>query len=144
MAIKAGRFYLLQVGDGGSPETYATVAGLQVTNHQIANAEVDTTTKDDNGNMTLLGVKTKFSMTINAEGRPDDVDVTQDVLDKAFSGTLHNFRLIYNSDGTTFDTYEFAGQITSYERAGDVEDAETFSLTIMVSGEVTRAVDQTS
>lgn len=143
MAIKAGRFYLLEVGDGGSPEAFTLIAGLQVTNYQITNAEVDVTTKDDNANMTLLGVKTKFSATINAEGRPDDVDVTQDILDKAFSGTLHNFKLKYNSDGTTFDSFEFAGQITSYERGGDVEDAETFSLTIIVSGDITRAVDQT-
>lgn len=143
MAVKAGRRLILEVGDGASPEVFTQVAGLTETGFTINNEGVDITNKDSAGWRTFLADANIKSISISADGRPDDVAVSQTILADAYSSTtLTNYKLVYNSDGTTWDTITGAFQVTSYERSGPTDDGETFSITLESSGTPTFAVDQ--
>ena len=41
MATQKGSLFLLKVGDGGGPETFTTVAGMQATNFKLNTGTVD-------------------------------------------------------------------------------------------------------
>lgn len=49
MPVETGGAYLLKVGNGGSPVTYATVAGMRKTQTLVSGEVVNTTSKDSGG-----------------------------------------------------------------------------------------------
>ena len=142
---KQGRRFLLQVGDGASPEVFTTIAGLRNTNFTINNEAVDITNKDSSGWRTLLAGAGTRSLSVSADGVMDDVAVTQTILTDSYSsGAFKNYKIVYNSNGTTWDDIEADFQITSYERGGEDAAEETFSITLESSGTPIFSVDQTS
>ena len=54
MAAQKGSAMLMKVGNGGSPETFTTIAGLRSTSLTINNESVDVTNKDSSGKRTML------------------------------------------------------------------------------------------
>ena len=54
MTTQQGSLFLLKVGDGGGPETFTTVGGMQATSFNINTASVDVTNKGSNGMRELL------------------------------------------------------------------------------------------
>ena len=68
MAIEKGSAFLLKVGNGGSPPTYQTVAGLRTTQLSVNGDPVNVTSKDSGGWRELLsgaGVRS-----VSASGLP--------------------------------------------------------------------------
>ena len=49
MSVEKGSAFLLKVANGGSPVTYATIAGLRTTQLSINGEAVNVTTKDSGG-----------------------------------------------------------------------------------------------
>ena len=54
MASQKGSLFLLKAGDGGGPETFATVGGLKTASFNINTASVDVTNMGSNGMRELL------------------------------------------------------------------------------------------
>ena len=140
MAVKKGREMLVYTGAFGSATLIATV---QTTSFSLNNEAVDITNKDSSGWRTLLdGAGTK-SATISFTGVFDDVASAETVRGYAFANSINTFTLVFNSDGTTGDTVEGSFQVTGYERAGDHNNEENYSVTIESSGALTYTADQT-
>ena len=139
MAAKQGREFLLRQG---TLESGTNVAGLRATSFSIGTEAVDITNKDSNGYRTLLEGAGTLSLSITAEGVYDDAVVNDTLRGYAMAGSINTFTIIFNSNGTTADTLQASFLITSYERAGDHNNEETFTLTLESSGAWTYAADQ--
>ena len=131
MAAQKGSNFLLKENSTGTP---ATVGGMRSTSMSINGEMVDITTKDSNAFVTSGNDKARDilqgggirSMSLSASGVFTDSSTENLVRGFAFDGSIQNYDLIF-SDGS-----KIAGAflITSYERAGEYNGEETYSLTL--------------
>ena len=138
MAAGKGSSFLLKENSTGTP---ATVGGLRSTSMSINGEMVDITTKDSNAFISSGNDKARDllqgggvrSMSITASGVFTDSSTENLVRGFAFDGAIQNYDLIF-SDGS-----KIAGAflITSYERAGEFNGEETYSLTLESSNTIT-------
>ena len=131
MAAQKGSNFLLKENSTGTP---ATVGGMRSTSMSINGEMVDITTKDSNAFVTSGNDKARDilqgggirSMSISASGVFTDSSTENIVRGFAFDGSIQNYDLIF-ADGS-----KVAGAflITSYERAGEYNGEETYSVTL--------------
>ena len=137
MAAGKGSSFLLKENSTGTP---ATVGGLRSTSMTINGEMVDITDKDANAFITSGNDKARLllqgggvrSMSLSASGVFTDSSTENLVRGFAFDGAIQNYDLVF-SDGS-----KIAGAflITSYERAGEYNGEETYSLTLESSGTI--------
>lgn len=138
MAAGKGSSFLLKENSTGTP---ATVGGLRSTSMTINGEMVDITDKDagafissgnDKARVLLQGGGVR-SMSLSASGVFTDSSTENLVRGFAFDGAIQNYDLVF-SDGS-----KIAGAflITSYERAGEFNGEETYSLTLESSNTIT-------
>jgi TP901-1 family phage major tail protein len=138
MAAGKGSSFLLKENSTGTP---ATVGGLRSTSMTINGETVDITTKDSNAFISSGNDKARDllqgggvrSMSISASGVFTDSSTENLVRGFAFDGAIQNYDLIF-SDGSKISG---AFLITSYERAGEFNGEETYSLTLESSNTIT-------
>ena len=138
MAAGKGSSFLLKENSTGTP---ATVGGLRSTSMTINGEAVDITSKDSNAFISSGNDKARDllqgggvrSMSLTASGVFTDSSTENLVRGFAFDGAIQNYDLIF-SDGS-----KIAGAflITSYERAGEFNGEETYSLTLESSNTIT-------
>ena len=138
MAAGKGSSFLLKENSTGTP---ATVGGLRSTSMTINGEMVDITDKDSNAFITSGNDKARLllqgggvrSMSLSASGVFTDSSTENLVRGFAFDGAIQNYDLVF-SDGS-----KIAGAflITSYERAGEYNGEETYSLTLESSNTIT-------
>ena len=139
MAAQKGSALLLKSTPTGGSET--TIAGLRSTSMTINGEMVDITTKDSDalvsGGVTkareLLQGGGVSNMSISASGVFTDSALENDIRVRAQKGQIDTYKLVFG-DG---DNIAGSFQITSYERAGEYNGEETYSLTLESSGQVT-------
>ena len=138
MAAGKGSSFLLKDNSTGTP---ATVGGLRSTSMTINGEAVDITTKDSNAFISSGNDKARDllqgggvrSMSITASGVFTDSSTENLVRGFAFDGAIQNYDLIF-SDGSKISG---AFLITSYERAGEFNGEETYSVTLESSNTIT-------
>jgi TP901-1 family phage major tail protein len=138
MAAGKGSSFLLKDNSTGTP---ATIGGMRSTSMTINGEMVDITDKDSNdfissGNdkaRTLLQGGGVRSMTISASGVFTDSSTENIMRGFAFDGAIQNYDLVF-SDGSKVSG---AFLITSYERAGEFNGEETYSVTLESSNTIT-------
>ena len=138
MAAGKGSSFLLKENSTGTP---ATVGGLRSTSMTINGEAVDITTKDSNAFISSGNDKARDllqgggvrSMTLSASGLFTDSSTENLVRGFAFDGAIQNYDLVF-SDGSKISG---AFLITSYERAGEFNGEETYSLTLESSNTIT-------
>ena len=138
MAAGKGSSFLLKENSTGTP---ATVGGLRSTSMTINGEMVDITDKDSNAFITSGNDKARLllqcggvrSMSLSASGVFTDSSTENLVRGFAFDGAIQNYDLVF-SDGSKISG---AFLITSYERAGEYNGEETYSLTLESSNTIT-------
>ena len=138
MAAGKGSSFLLKDNSTGTP---ATIGGLRSTSMTINGEAVDITTKDSNAFISSGNDKARDllqgggvrSMTISASGVFTDSSTENILRGFAFDGAIQNYDLVF-SDGSKISG---AFLITSYERAGEFNGEETYSLTLESSNTIT-------
>ena len=138
MPAGKGSSILLKDNSTGTP---ATIGGLRSTSMTINGEAVDITTKDSNAFISSGNDKARDllqgggvrSMTISASGVFTDSSTENILRGFAFDGAIQNYDLVF-SDGS-----KIAGAflITSYERAGEFNGEETYSVTLESSNTIT-------
>jgi len=131
MAVQKGSSFLLKDNSTGTP---ATIGGLRSTSMSINGEMVDITTKDSNAFVTSGNDKARDllegggirSMSISASGVFTDSSTENILRGFAFDGAIQNYDLIFG-DGSSI---KGAFLITSYERAGEYNGEETYSVTL--------------
>ena len=138
MAAQKGSALLLKATLSGS---LTTLAGLRSTSMSINGEMVDVTTKDSNPLVAGGADKAREilegggirSMAISASGVFTDSALENDIRISAQKGQIREYKLVFG-DGDDI-TGNFL--ITSYERAGEFNGEETYSMTLESSGQVT-------
>ena len=136
MAAQKGSSFLLKDNSGGSA---VVIGGLRSTSMTINGEMVDITAKDsatfsgssghDIGRAlgSNMGIR---SMSVSASGVFTDSAGENNLRGAAFTGSSVNYDLVFG-DGSTV---KGAFIITSYERAGEYNGEETFSVTLESNG----------
>jgi len=139
MAAQKGSSFLLKDNSGGSA---VVIGGLRSTSMTINGELVDITAKDsatfsgssghDIGRALgpQMGIR---SMSVSASGVFTDSAGENNLRGAAFTGGSVNYDLVFG-DGSTV---KGAFIITSYERAGEYNGEETFSVTLESNGTMT-------
>ena len=138
MAAGKGSSFLLKDNSTGTP---ATVGGLRSTSMTINGEMVDITSKDSNAFISSGNDKARDllqgggvrSMTLSASGVFTDSSTENILRGFAFDGAIQNYDLVF-SDGSKISG---AFLITSYERAGEFNGEETYSVTLESSNTIT-------
>ena len=138
MPAGKGSSFLLKDNSTGTP---ATIGGLRSTSMTINGEAVDITSKDSNAFISSGNDKARDllqgggvrSLTISASGVFTDSSTENILRGFAFDGAIQNYDLVF-SDGS-----KIAGAflITSYERAGEFNGEETYSVTLESSNTIT-------
>ena len=138
MAAGKGSSFLLKENSTGTP---ATIGGLRSTSMTINGEAVDITSKDSNAFISSGNDKARDllqgggvrSMTISASGVFTDSSTENILRGFAFDGAIQNYDLVF-SDGSKISG---AFLVTSYERAGEFNGEETYSVTLESSNTIT-------
>ena len=130
MPIQKGRDFLIKIGNGAEPETFATLGAARAVAVVINNQPVDVTSMSADGFQearTDAGVQ---SMEVAIDGLFRDAAAEETFRSSAFDRTEKNYQLIFPNG----DVFESAFVIRSYHRSGATEGLESFSATLMRSG----------
>lgn len=139
MAAQKGSSFLLKDNSGGSA---VVIGGLRSTSMTINGELVDITAKDsatfsgssghDIGRAlgAQMGIR---SMSVSASGVFTDSAGENNIRGAAFTGGSVNYDLVFGDDSTVKGAFI----VTSYERAGEYNGEETFSVTLESNGTMT-------
>jgi TP901-1 family phage major tail protein len=132
MTAQKGAAFLLKIGDGGSPQTYETVAGLRTTQMSINGDTVVVTTKESGGWRELLSGAGTRSVSVSASGIFLGSDAEDRVRANALAGTLDAYELSFE------DGAKMRGQflVQRLDYAGDFNGERTYSVQLESSGQV--------
>ena len=138
MAAQKGSSFLLKDNSTGTP---TTIGGLRSTSMTINGEMIDITTKDSSAFISggadkardLLEGGGVRSMSISASGVFTDSTAENNVRGFAFDGQIKTYQLAFG-DGSTLDGYFL---ITSFEKAGEYNGEETYSITLESHNTVT-------
>jgi TP901-1 family phage major tail protein len=133
MAKKGGKDFLLKMESAEGSAAYSTIGGLRSTGFSREAEAIDATSHGSNQNKELLSGAGIKSSSISGEGIFDDgadKDLLEDIFDNQ---SLWSFQVVDVDDGITY-TGNF--KITSYERGGDYNAEQTFSISLESSGAI--------
>lgn len=130
MAAQKGISFLLKQGTAAAG---TTLAGMRATSLTVNNETVDVTNKDSAGARTLLAAAGVQSLTVNASGVFTDAAVEETVRGYAFARSINAFGLVFENA----DKIDASWYISNYERSGEYNGEETYSITLESSGAIT-------
>ena len=132
MAIEKGSAFLLKVGNGGSPLSYQTVAGLRTTQLSVNGDAVNVTHKESGGWRDLLSGAGVRSVSASGAG--------------IFTGSAAEVRIKNNALAGLIDDYELAFEsgeklrgrflVTRLDYAGDYNGERSYAMSLESSGPV--------
>ena len=133
MAVEKGSAFLLKVGDGGSPITYATMAGLRTTMMSVSGEAVNITSKDSAGWRELLSGAGVRSVSVAAAGIFTGSAAELRIRNHALSGAIDEYELSFESGERMRGRF----LITRLDYAGDYNGERNYTLSLESSGPVT-------
>ncbi|MBY6127180.1 phage major tail protein, TP901-1 family [Qipengyuania aquimaris] len=132
MTAQKGAAFLLKIGDGGTPVTYETVAGLRTTNMTINGDTVVVTHKDSGGWRELLSGAGTRSVSVSASGIFLGSDAENAIRTHALSGTLDDYELSFEDGAKMHGAF----LVQRLDYSGDFNGERTYSLKLESSGAV--------
>lgn len=133
MAAQKGSMFLLKKGNGeAGVESFTAVAGMKTNSFSVKNPLVDSTNLTSGAWRQLSATSGKTSITISGSGIFYDSEEEETVRGWAFAGIVKNYQLSFgNGDNLTGPFL-----ISSYQREGNNNEEETYSLTLESAGEI--------
>lgn len=132
MSAEKGSAFLLKVGNGGTPPSYATLAGMRTTQMSVNGEAVNITSKQSEGWRELLSGAGVRSVSVGASG--------------IFTGSTSELRLKGSALAGVLDDYELSFEsgermrgrflVTRLDYAGDYNGERTYALNLESSGPV--------
>lgn len=135
---KGGKDYLLKRGDGATPtEAFTAIGGLRSTGFTMDSEGIDVTHQGSNEFKELLDEAGQISAKISGSGVCVSDAVFDSVEDDFLAKKIRTYRVIDQSG--TGRTYEGKFKITSLERTGEYNGAQTWSISLESSGPITKS-----
>lgn len=126
-----GRSFLLKIGDGATTEVFTAVGGIQSKSLSINNNPVDVS-DDSAGYQKMLADGGIQSIEISGNGIIKNNAQMKALIAAADARTEKNWQIVSGLG----DTYEGPFVISSFQRTGNHDGAETFSITLTSAGEI--------
>lgn len=127
-----GRSFLLKIGDGASPEVFTAIAGIQTKSLSINNNPVDVS-DDSAGYSKMLADGGIQSMELSASGIVKTGTQALAWIAAAVARTEAHYQIVSGLG----DTFQGTFVISSFQRTGNHDGAETFSCSMASSGSIT-------
>lgn len=132
MAATKGRDFLLKVGTSSG----VTLAAMTTTSFSISGEPIDVTTKDStNRTRELLAGSGTVTMSISASGILSGGAQFATLVTAVKAATLDEYTVVFDGGDSITGTF----LVTSLEAAGEMNGAQTYSVTLESSGDFTFA-----
>jgi len=131
---------MLKIGDGGSPETFATIAEVLDINGPNMTADTEeVTSQSSTWKEYIATVLDAGEVTFDLNFVPTDAthSYSAGLLKDFTSRTLRNFQLVFPDSGST--TWTFAAYVTAFQPSAPVNGKLGASVTLKISGQPTLA-----
>ena len=135
MAVQKGSACLIKIGNGSSPETFTTIAGLRNTTITMNDEMVDVTNKDSSRVRTLLAQGGVKSFTVSGDGVFTDAASESTLIGVFDASSFTNFQILVPD----FKTFTGSFSLTTMEYSGAYNDSVQYSLTLESAGTITIA-----
>ena len=132
MSVEKGSAFLLKIGNGGDPVSYATVAGLRTTQMAVSGEAVNVTHKDSGGWRELLAGAGVRAVSVSAAGIFTGSEAEVRLRGHALSGMIDQYELSFESG----ERMQGRFLITRLEYAGDYNGERNYMLALESSGPV--------
>lgn len=132
MAAESGLAFLLKIGNGGSPVTYSTLAGLRTTQLGINAEPVVITNKGSGGWRDLLSGAGVRTVSLSGSGVFTNSAAETRARSKALAGELDDYEIVFESS----DKFRGKFLITRLDYAGDFNGERTYAVSLESSGPV--------
>ena len=132
MAVEKGSAFLLKIGDGEAPVSYATIAGLRTTQLSVNGEVVNVTSKDSGGWRQLLPGAGVRSVSVSGAGIFTGSTAEMRLRDHALAGTIDDYELSFESGERLRGRF----LVTRLDYAGDYNGERTYTLSLESSGAV--------
>jgi predicted secreted protein len=136
MASFAGETMILHLGNGGAPESFSPIQGLIATGFILQRSPADSTHAASGVWRQWLEKAGVQAVEIQAEGRFSNSAAEATLRQDAFSGSLRNYRLIFGNG----DYLQARCTLTRYQRRGEMQADDHYTLTLQSSGIVSYSV----
>ncbi len=131
MTAQKGRDLLLKIGDGAEPEIFTTLGAARTSAMTLNNQPVDATSMDDAGIQSFIPDAGVQGMTLKLEGLFKDSGAEEKLRLAAFTRASCNYRLCFPNG----DSYAAAFVAQDYARSGSFDGLESFTVTLLRSGD---------
>ncbi|MCW2349642.1 phage major tail protein, TP901-1 family [Sphingobium sp. B12D2B] len=132
MAVEKGSAFLLKIGNGSSPVSYATVAGLRATQLSVNGEAVNVTSKDSGGWRDLLPGAGVRSVSVSGSGIFTGSAAETRLRNHALVGAIDDYELSFESGEKLRGRF----LVTRLDYAGDYNGERTYTLALESSGAV--------
>lgn len=132
MSVEKGSAFLLKVGNGGTPVTYVTVAGLRTTQLSVSGEAVNITSKDSGSWRELLSGAGVRAVSVSAAGIFTGSAAEVRIRNNALSGAIDDYELSFESGERMRGRF----LVTRLDYAGDYNGERNYTLTLESSGVV--------
>jgi TP901-1 family phage major tail protein len=132
MSAQRGKDLLIKIGDGGSPESFTTVAGLRATTLAFNATAIDITSADSADmwrELLAAGVK---SASLSGSGVFKDAASDATLRTAFFDQTLANFQIVIPHFGTVTGPFK----LTQLQYEGPYDGEAKISLSLASAGEL--------
>lgn len=130
MTVQKGSSLLLKVGNGGTPESFATLGGMRITRMVVNNRVVDAGHLGSGAWKNALAGAGQRSVSIGAEGAFSDLASEELLRGYAFAASANNYQVTFGNG----DTLSGSFIVEQYERSGDVQEEERYRVTLQSAG----------
>lgn len=132
MAAEKGSAFLLKIGDGETPISYATVAGLRTTQLSINGEAVNITNKDSGAWRELLSGAGVRSVSVSGAGIFTGSDAETRIRSNAMAGTIDDYELSFESGQKMQGRF----LVNRLDYSGDYNGERNYTLALESSGPV--------
>lgn len=132
---------LLKIGDGGSPESFATIAEVK----DISGPSMELATEDVTSHSSTNGWREFIATLLDAGEVSFDINFVPTATTHSYSAgllkdyankTKRNFQIVFSGGSPT---WTFSAFVTGFEPSMPVEGANTASITLKITGQPTLA-----
>lgn len=132
MTAQSGRGFLVRIGDGATPETFATIAGMRATSLVVNSDAVDITNKDSGGWRELLGGAGVRRVAVSGSGVFTDSAAEATLRGKALAGALGTYEIVFENGDRLAGTF----LVATLDYSGDHNGERTYTLALESSGAI--------
>jgi TP901-1 family phage major tail protein len=132
MSVEKGSAFLLKVGNGDTPLTYTTIAGLRTTQLQVSGEAVNITNKGSGGWRELLSGAGVRAVSVSAAGIFTGSAGEVKIRTHALAGVIDDYELSFESGERMRGKF----LVTRLEYAGDYNGERNYTISLESSGAV--------